>query len=115
MTPGTEFDQFAGDYQAILNQSVAASGEDSAYFAEYKAAYLRRLLAADHLRTILDFGCGVGLLSGVLQQRIPGARVDGIDVSRDSIARVPPTLAARGTFTSDPDTLSRRVRSDRGR
>jgi SAM-dependent methyltransferase len=107
MTPGTEFDRFADDYQAILNQSVAASGEDSAYFAEYKAGYLRRLLAAGRVETVLDFGCGVGLLSGVMQQRMPGARVDGFDVSRDSIARVPAALTARGTFTSDSAALAR--------
>jgi hypothetical protein len=39
-----QFDQFADDYQRILDQTLAALGEGSSYFAEYKARYLSRLL-----------------------------------------------------------------------
>ena len=102
-----EFDRFAGDYEKILNQSVAASGEDSRYFAEYKAAYLARLLPRGFAGRVLDFGCGVGLLSGVLKHQMPGAQIDGFDVSQDSIERVPAALSARGVFTSDPAAVSR--------
>jgi SAM-dependent methyltransferase len=105
MSRPTEFDRFAGDYETILNQSVAASGEDSKYFAEYKADYLKRLLRPDFAGMVLDFGCGVGLLSGVLKQRMPAARIDGFDVSRDSIERVPAALGSQGVFTSDPAAL----------
>jgi SAM-dependent methyltransferase len=106
MSDPVEFDRFAGDYEKILNQSVAASGEDSRYFAEYKAAYLKRLLPAGFAGRVLDFGCGVALLSGVLKQQMPGAQIDGYDVSRDSIERVPATLGSQGVFTSDLAALS---------
>ena len=106
MSQQMEFDHFAGDYERILDQSVAASGEDSRYFAEYKAAYLKRLLPRGFAGKVLDFGCGVGLLSGVLKQRVPGAHIDGFDVSRDSIERVPAALGAQGVFTWDPVALS---------
>jgi SAM-dependent methyltransferase len=106
MSEEKEFDRFARDYEKILNQSVAASGEDSRYFAEYKAGYLKRLLPPGFAGRVLDFGCGVGLLSGVLQQRMPGAQIDGYDVSRDSIERVPAAVASHGVFTSDPAGLS---------
>lgn len=96
-----EFDQFAGNYKRVLDQSVAVSGEDSAYFAEYKARYLARILPRDFRGTVLDFGCGVGLLSGFLKRHLPGARVDGYDVSQQSIGRVDPGLTREGTFTSD--------------
>ncbi len=60
------FDRFAGDYRQVLDRSVAVSGEDSTYFAEYKARYLRRLLGNNFSGKALDFGCGIGLLSGFL-------------------------------------------------
>ncbi len=106
MSQQMEFDRFAGDYEKILNQSVAASGEDSRYFAEYKATYLKRLLPSGFAGRVLDFGCGVGLLSGVLQRQLPGAQIDGFDVSRDSIEHVPAALSSHGVFTSDPAELS---------
>ena len=34
------FDRFAGDYKQVLDQSLAVSGQDSSYFAEYKAGKL---------------------------------------------------------------------------
>ena len=95
------FDQFAGEYKEILDRSVAASGEDSAYFAEYKARYLRRMLPSIKPCKVLDFGCGVGMLSGFLRHCFPNAQVDGFDVSPDSISKVRSDLAVQGTFTSD--------------
>lgn len=96
-----QFDQFAGDYKQLLDRNLAVSGEDSGYFAEYKARYLARILPRDFRGTVLDFGCGVGLLAGFLKQHLPGARVDGYDVSRQSIGHVDPELTREGTFTSD--------------
>jgi len=100
-----QFDQFAGNYKRVLDASVAASGEDSAYFAEYKAVYLARVLGAGFAGKILDFGCGVGLLSGFLRKHLPAARLDGFDVSRESIARMDPELVGPGVFTSEPGPL----------
>ena len=64
------FDQFAGNYKQVLDRSLAASGEDSAYFAEYKAHYLARTLREAPPAKVLDFGCGIGLLSGFLQKHL---------------------------------------------
>jgi SAM-dependent methyltransferase len=97
----TRFDQFAADYRELLDRSVALSGENSAYFAEYKARYLSRILGPDFAGRVLDFGCGVGLLSGFLRKYLPAARLDGYDLSSESIARIDPALARQGTFTSD--------------
>lgn len=102
-----QFDQFAGDYKQVLDQSIAASGEDSSYFAEYKALYLARILGATFSGKILDFGCGVGLLSGFLKKHLPASRLDGFDVSRESIARIDHALSGQGVFTSAEDQLAR--------
>jgi 2-polyprenyl-3-methyl-5-hydroxy-6-metoxy-1,4-benzoquinol methylase len=101
-----QFDQFAGDYKRVLDQSIAVSGEDSSYFAEYKACYLARILGADFSGKTLDFGCGVGLLSRFLKKHLPKTRLDGFDVSRESIARIDHSLTGQGIFTSDQDQLS---------
>ncbi|PYX98120.1 MAG: hypothetical protein DMG71_01290 [Acidobacteria bacterium] len=71
------FDQFAADYKQVLDKNVALSGEDSEYFAEYKARYLARRLSPDFTGKILDFGCGVGLLSRSLKKNLPAAKLDG--------------------------------------
>src|SRR5207248_3291438 len=100
-----QFDQFAGNYQEVLDRAVAASGEGSAYFAEYKARYLARVLPKSSFARVLDYGCGVGLLSGFLQRHLQPVQLDGFDLSRDSIAAVDSSLKQKGTFTWDPHQL----------
>src|SRR5712691_4817153 len=102
-----QFDQFAGNYKQLLDRTIALSGETSEYFAEYKARYLAHVLSHDFSGKVLDFGCGVGLLSGFLKQHLPAAQVDGFDLSRDSINRVDLALSTKGLFTSDMDLLAR--------
>lgn len=95
-----QFDQFADNYQQVLDRTVAPSGENSAYFAAYKARYLSRVLSQSFSGKALDFGCGVGLLSASLNALLPGLRVDGFDVSHDSISKVDHNLKIQGHFTS---------------
>lgn len=101
------FDRFAGDYKQVLDKSVAVSGEDSAYFAEYKARYLRRLLPPEFSGRVLDFGCGIGLLSGFLKKYLPAIQLDGFDVSQESVRKVDGVLRSQGVFTSDLSQLAR--------
>lgn len=101
-----EFDRFAEEYTEILDRSVSFSGQDSRYFAEFKALYLRRMLGPAFAGKILDFGCGVGLLAGFLRKHLPASRIDGFDVSKDSISRVDPSLSSAGMFTSETTELS---------
>ena len=102
-----EFDQFAEKYKQLLDQSISISGEESEYFADYKARYLTRLLSRTYSGKVLDFGCGVGLLSGFLKRHMPMIQLDGFDPSGDSISRANPALTSRGLFTSDFDRLDR--------
>lgn len=102
-----QFDQFAGNYREVLDRAVAGSGEGSAYFAEYKAQYLARTLPRDSFVRVLDYGCGVGLLSGFLQKHLQPTRLDGFDVSAGSIEALDSSIKDRGTFTSDRNQLSK--------
>lgn len=85
-----EFDVHARTYNNVLDQSIEFSGEDSAYFAEYKIKDLHRELTALGVDTktdlrILDFGCGVGASIPYLGQYFPSAKLLGVDVSAESL------------------------------
>jgi 2-polyprenyl-3-methyl-5-hydroxy-6-metoxy-1,4-benzoquinol methylase len=101
-----EFDTFAADYQDLVSDSVRITGESSDYFAAYKAEYIARRIAPRPGSRLLDYGCGVGLLSKHLRDRLPAIHVDGFDVSQSSIERVHESLRSHGTFTSDPNALA---------
>jgi 2-polyprenyl-3-methyl-5-hydroxy-6-metoxy-1,4-benzoquinol methylase len=101
------FDKFAHDYKTILDKSLEMTGETGEYFCNYKAACISRWAGKDFSGKILDYGCGVGLLSENLLKYFPRAAVDGYDVSAASIENVPESLKRQGRFTSDIDHLSR--------
>jgi 2-polyprenyl-3-methyl-5-hydroxy-6-metoxy-1,4-benzoquinol methylase len=102
-----EFDKFASDYGAQLDRSVGLAGESSAYFVEYKVAYVGRILGSLTPAKILDFGCGVGSLSDALATQRPQDQIHGFDVSAESLNHVAPDLKNRGLFTSDLGELHR--------
>lgn len=85
-----EFDVHAKTYNEVLDESIGFSGEDSAYFAEYKIKDLYRELAAQGVDTtaalrLLDFGCGVGASIPYLRQHFAQAELMGVDVSEESL------------------------------
>jgi SAM-dependent methyltransferase len=100
-----EFDQFSQDYESLLDQSIALSGETSHYFADYKARYTAAVALGKDTGKILDFGCGVGLLSAALKRHLPSFIQHGYDISPASIEMVDSTLARSGRFTSDLSRL----------
>jgi 2-polyprenyl-3-methyl-5-hydroxy-6-metoxy-1,4-benzoquinol methylase len=100
----SEFDTFAENYQDLVGSSVRITGESSDYFAQYKADYIARKMAPMRGK-LLDYGCGVGLLSRHLKSRFPAARIDGFDPSKDSLLRVDGSLLSQGIFTSEIEEL----------
>lgn len=106
--PVPQFDAFCGDYLDLVSRSVRITGEPPDYFARYKAAYIARM--APPGEALLDYGCGIGLLSRQLKAQFPKTRVDGFDPSNDSLQQVDPLLQSQGTFTSKVEDL----RSDYG-
>jgi len=100
-----EFDGFATNYKELVSDSVRITGESSDYFAAYKAAYVASRVAPPADGRLLDYGCGVGLLSQHLKNCLTQMRIDGFDVSQDSVKRVDENLRRQGTFTSNLDCL----------
>ena len=99
------FDKFAGEYKTILDESLKLSGEKGEYFSEYKANCIARCVGKDFSGKILDYGCGIGLLSEILLKHFPHATIDGADISAASIEQVPAYLKKQGHFTSDVNLL----------
>ena len=109
----SDFNRIADQYDDIVNDSLPQGsglfrGADHAYFNDYKMQYLRPLFAQQEMESgralkVLDYGCGVGIFSGLLVQRMPDATVHGFDISEQSIADVPAPLKEypRTRFTSN--------------
>jgi 2-polyprenyl-3-methyl-5-hydroxy-6-metoxy-1,4-benzoquinol methylase len=101
----SDFDKFASSYRNLLDSSIAITGESADYFAGVKAQYVASVLGAEFGGCLLDFGCGVGVLSGALAKQFPAARRDGFDPSSRSIAAIDAELGKSGRFTSDENEL----------
>lgn len=100
-----QFDRYADDYKALLDRSVSIVGEGGEYFAKVKASYMASVLGPWFRGRVLDYGCGVGLLSRALFEQFPGAHIDGFDPSPASIEAVAEEIKRAGTFTCDRDEL----------
>jgi SAM-dependent methyltransferase len=82
-----EFDRYASSYAEHHQLSVALSGEEPDYFAQYKIDDLVRVCTSEGLKParILDFGTGIGNALGPMQRAFPDAHITGIDVSAQSL------------------------------
>ena len=84
-----EFDRHAGHYRRVHACNIAISGEEPAYFAQYKMRDLAALYAEAGLPAegrVLDFGSGIGASVAPFRQYLPAARLTCADVSSQSLA-----------------------------
>ena len=81
------FDQYASGYESYLNQSLSATGEDAAFFAQGRVLWLADCLVRQGIQpaTVLDFGCGTGSTASRLLAELRCASVIGVDSSPDII------------------------------
>lgn len=86
--PKAEFDAVAAQYKAQHAASIRLSGEDTGYFAQYKAEDARAIAAEAGCapRDMLDFGSGIGNSVAPLRQCFPQAQLTCLDVSAESLA-----------------------------
>lgn len=95
MTDPRVFDSFADSYSATVQATIAASGEAVEFFAEVKVQWTRRIVGAAGPQRVLDFGCGVGNATRLLQAYFSAADVIGFDPSEESIATARKLSAGR--------------------
>lgn len=82
-----EFDEFAGDYDAALNQGLELSGEGKEYFAAGRMRWLARLFErmGERPRTAVDFGCGTGTATPFFFKFLDIEMLTGTDPSEKSL------------------------------
>ena len=107
----TSFDGFSERYSELNDEMLAGTGESTEALARYKADYLARTLSESFAGKILDYGCGVGVVTRAIARRFVSARVHGFDPSATSIAvasrgRTSGTRRGRWTRTSDGRVFS---------
>lgn len=96
-----EFDQFADEYHEQHRSNVAITGEEPAFFAEYKIRILHALARDKGLAVgdILDFGAGIGNSVPHFARLFPQAKLACADVSSRSLAIL------QGRFEGLSDTV----------
>jgi SAM-dependent methyltransferase len=84
---GKLFDEYAKSYELALSTALAPSGEGREYFAEGRVCWLKRCLTASGQapKSILDFGCGDGSTTPLLQRELNAEACTGVDVSPKSL------------------------------
>jgi len=81
-----DFDAFANEYDAALDRGISLSGEDRAFFARGRVERLRQCLDGARPARVLDYGCGTGSTSPLLQNILGAGSVIGVDTSKEEIA-----------------------------
>ncbi|HLZ12229.1 MAG TPA: class I SAM-dependent methyltransferase [Candidatus Acidoferrum sp.] len=81
------FDGYAKSYDAALSSALAPSGEGREYFAEGRVKWLQRCLRELGVSPlqVLDFGCGDGSTTPMLQRILGAESCVGVDVSPKSL------------------------------
>lgn len=99
-----EFDQYAGQYDRVLGETIPEYLNEDGYFAEYKIALMAARLGSKPAR-ILDFGCGAGRSLPYLEQYFPDAELYGYDVSPASL-EIASKRASRARLFSDWSSIA---------
>lgn len=82
-----EFDAFARNYDAALEEGISVSGEGKQYFARGRLAWLQKSLAQmeESPERALDYGCGTGTSAPDFFEVLRVKSLVGIDSSSKSI------------------------------
>jgi len=85
-----EFDEYAAEYDAALQEGLKLTGAGKEHYAEQRALLLRdrlRALGITNVSRVLDFGCGDGDAAPVLREVLGAKEVVGVDVSEAMLTR----------------------------
>jgi SAM-dependent methyltransferase len=100
-----DFDQYAGQYEALIAAQTNFFDRDNDYFIRYKVERAKQL--AGKVGSVLDFGCGIGRSMPYLRAAFPNADVVGCDPSADSLALARRENPACRFFAMDELSASR--------
>lgn len=80
---GQQFDALSASYVDLISQQHQFFGRDVSYIQSYKVALAKQLIP--DASTILDYGCGVGLLQKFIPEFFPNATITAADLSPQSL------------------------------
>jgi SAM-dependent methyltransferase len=100
MADKSEFDEYAENYNQILQENLGSLGQDLNQIAEYKIKILSDFLR-DPPQTILEFGCGIGRNLPYFIKYFPKARLTGCDISAASLEQAGKTFPEVKFFVSE--------------
>jgi SAM-dependent methyltransferase len=78
-----DFDDYADDYDHLIENSVSFFDSNIDYFADYKVKISYEF--CPDAKRILDFGCGIGRSIPFMKKCFPESDIFGFDISRKSI------------------------------
>jgi SAM-dependent methyltransferase len=85
-----DFDDYADNYELLVQNNIKASGFHPSYFDEHKiktlAADFGGIPAGTTIR-FLNFGCGIGKSERFINKYLPQAQTISVDISKESIER----------------------------
>ena len=80
----TQFDNLAETYSEITSNQHAFFDSNTRYLQHYKVAVAKQLVPDP--ATVLDYGCGIGLLQEFLNDYFPKSSIYAADISQDSLS-----------------------------
>lgn len=104
----SEFDAYASDYDAALDEGLKLTGETKEYFASHRISWLKQRLGGGSslVNSALDFGCGTGSSCPILLQGFGLNRYLGYDPSASSIQQARSGYTdSRAQFEHAPEAL----------
>lgn len=106
-TKAVDFDDYIESYEAACESGLQLSGEGRDYFARKRVEYTCRRCPRSHeVRTIMDFGCGLGHTAPYLCEAFPNGRVIGVDSSARAIEAAQKRYGSnRVEFLCDPQQM----------
>ncbi len=87
MNKKVDFDEYADNYEKLLQDQLAFFSNDRDYFSAYKVNILQNICKKHDINpsAILEFGSGIGLNLPFLQQNFPNSDVYASDISEKSM------------------------------
>ena len=87
MNNRVDFDEYVDNYETLLEDQLSFFSEERDYFSKYKVDLLSGLLSSTP-KSVLDFGCGIGLSLPHLKTCFEQSSLFATDLSRGSLGYV---------------------------
>ncbi|MEO8209245.1 MAG: class I SAM-dependent methyltransferase [bacterium] len=106
-TEKINFDNYANEYEKILDDDLKFFGEENGYFADYKVKIVKETISSIP-GNILEYGCGVGLNLKYFKKYFHSSKISGCDISQKSISIASKRNNNIDFFIIDDNTLRER-------